>query len=185
MCKVYPSSLGDLALKWFSRLEPRSIRSFRELAEAFVTWFVTNSKQPKDVGALLTLKKQSTESLKEYSTRYWRLYNKVEGNNEHVAVATFKLGLPKENQLRQSLTKRPPITQGELMERIEEFIKLEEDMGIMEPRWTRTTGEESKLKRRIELGERTERRTTRSEPPRSAYERVYTIFKELIYRILT
>ena len=34
MCKVFPSSLGDLALKWFSRLKPRSIRSFRELARS-------------------------------------------------------------------------------------------------------------------------------------------------------
>ena len=32
MCKVFPSSLGDLALKWFSRLKPRSICCFRELA---------------------------------------------------------------------------------------------------------------------------------------------------------
>lgn len=32
MCKVFPSSLGDLALKWFSCLNPRSIHSFQELA---------------------------------------------------------------------------------------------------------------------------------------------------------
>ena len=58
----------------------------------------------------------------------------MEGHNEQVVVATFKLGLLKESQLRQSLTKRSPITQGELMERIKEFIKLEEDMGESEPR---------------------------------------------------
>lgn len=97
MCKVFPSSLGDLALKWFSCLEPRLICSFQELAAAFVTRFVTNSKQPKDVGALLTLKKQNSENLKENSTRYWRLYNEVEGSNEQVAVAIFKLELLKES----------------------------------------------------------------------------------------
>lgn len=93
MCKVFPSCLGDLALKWFSRLKPRSICSFRELAGSFVTRFMTNSKQPKDVRALLSLKKQSSKNC-------WRFYNVVEGSNEQVAVATFKLGLPKESQLR-------------------------------------------------------------------------------------
>ncbi|XXG68236.1 hypothetical protein AAC387_Pa06g1370 [Persea americana] len=84
MCNVFPSSLGNLVLKWFSRLKPRSICSFRELAGSFVMPFVTNSKQPKDIGALLSLKKQSSESLKEYSARYWHLYNEVEGSNEQV-----------------------------------------------------------------------------------------------------
>ena len=70
MCKVFPSSLGDLALKWFSLLKPRSIHSFREVAGSFVTYFVTNSKQPKDVGALLSLQKQSLETLKKFNACY-------------------------------------------------------------------------------------------------------------------
>ena len=111
---------------------------------------MTNSKQP-NVGALLSLKKQSTESLKEFSARYWHLYNEVEGSNEQIAVATFKPGLPKESQLRQLLTKRSLSTQGELMERIEEFIKLEEDMGEPEPRWTHQMDEGSRRKGRREF----------------------------------
>ena len=43
-CKVSPSSLGDLALNWFSHLKPRSIRIFQELTGSFVTHFVTNSR---------------------------------------------------------------------------------------------------------------------------------------------
>ena len=97
MCKIFPLSLGDLALKWFSRLKPRSIHSFRELAGSFVTRFVANSKQLKDIGALLSLRKQGSESLKEYSARYWHLYNEVKGSNEQVVVATFKLDLPRES----------------------------------------------------------------------------------------
>ena len=93
MCKVLPLSLGDQALEWFSRLKPRSICNFRKLARSFVTRFVTNSKQPKDIGALMSLKKQSSESLKEFSVRYWGLYNELVGSNELVAVVTFKLRL--------------------------------------------------------------------------------------------
>ena len=93
MCKVFPLSLGDLALKWFSCLKPRSICSLRKLAGSFVTRFVTNSKQPKDIGALFSLSKQSSESMKEFSVRYWRLYSEVERSNKQTVVATFNLGL--------------------------------------------------------------------------------------------
>ena len=183
MCKVFPSSLGDLALKWFSRLKPRSICNFRELAGSFVTRFMTNSKQPKNIGALLSLKKHSFESLREYNACYWCLYNEVEGSNEQVAMATFKLGLPRESQLRQFLMKRSPATQEELMERIEELIKLEEDLNVPEQRWNCSAEDGFKRKRRREAKE--DQRMGRTEPTRSAYEGVLTIFRYSIYKILT
>ena len=31
MCKVFPSSLGPMAMRWFDALEKGSIRSFKEL----------------------------------------------------------------------------------------------------------------------------------------------------------
>nr|XP_023929875.1 uncharacterized protein LOC112041189 [Quercus suber] len=34
------------------------------------------------------------ESLKAYSDRYWEMFNEVEGNNDAMALSTFKLGLP-------------------------------------------------------------------------------------------
>ena len=54
----------------------------------------------------------------------------MEGNNKQVAVATFKFGLLRESQLRQSLMKRSPATQEELMDRIEEFLELKEDLTV-------------------------------------------------------
>ncbi|GFZ00158.1 hypothetical protein Acr_13g0015570 [Actinidia rufa] len=40
MCRVFPSSLGDLGLKWFDRLPPGSIENFYQLTESFVARFV-------------------------------------------------------------------------------------------------------------------------------------------------
>ena len=134
---------------------------------------------------MLSLKKQSIESLKEFSAHYWRLYNDVEGSNEQIAVAIFKLGLPKESQLRQSLVKRSPSTQGELMERIEEFIKLEEDMAAPKPRWTRQMDEGPRRKRIKEFVKAFDRKMGRAEPIRATFEGTYTIFKDPNYRILT
>ncbi|GFS35507.1 hypothetical protein Acr_00g0040260 [Actinidia rufa] len=51
MCRVFPSSLGDLGLKWSDKLPPRSIENFHQLTESFVARFVIRA------GSRRTLKK--------------------------------------------------------------------------------------------------------------------------------
>ena len=41
MCKVFPSSLGPVAMRWFDGLDEDSISSFEELTRAFEARFVT------------------------------------------------------------------------------------------------------------------------------------------------
>ncbi|PSS08152.1 Topoisomerase [Actinidia chinensis var. chinensis] len=48
MCRVFPSSLGNLELKWFDKLPPGSIENFHQLAESFVARFVINTKLVQD-----------------------------------------------------------------------------------------------------------------------------------------
>ena len=43
MCKVFPSSLGPTALRWFNGLQKDSIHSFAELIQEFGVQFVTCS----------------------------------------------------------------------------------------------------------------------------------------------
>ena len=99
------------------------------MAEAFVGRFITNSRRPKGMDALITMKLGDNESIKNYAARFSETYNDIEGCGEDVAVPTFKLGLPIDSGLRQSLTKRPPSNMRKLMSRIEQFIRLEEDKG--------------------------------------------------------
>ena len=70
MCWMFPSSLGSMSLRWFNRLQHSSIHSWDELAEAFVSRFITNSKKPKEFNSLLSMRMKDTESLKSYSSRY-------------------------------------------------------------------------------------------------------------------
>ncbi|GFY85297.1 hypothetical protein Acr_04g0000350 [Actinidia rufa] len=93
MCRVFPSSLGDLGLKWFDKLPPGLIENFYQLTESFVARFVINTKAPKAVSSLLTLKKGRNESIRNYSKRYWETYNEIEECSEEMAVASYKLGL--------------------------------------------------------------------------------------------
>ena len=52
MCKVYPSSLGPIAMKWFDGLEEGSVSSFQELTRAFEARFVTCSRVPHPLDSL-------------------------------------------------------------------------------------------------------------------------------------
>ena len=40
-CKVFPSSLGPVAMRWFDGLRANSINSFKELTQAFSSHFIT------------------------------------------------------------------------------------------------------------------------------------------------
>ena len=44
MCKVFPSNLGPVAMRWFDGLGARSIDSFKELTKAFGSRFITCSR---------------------------------------------------------------------------------------------------------------------------------------------
>ena len=46
MCKVFPSSLGPMAMRWFNSLKTNSIGSYKQLTQAFCSRFITNSRVP-------------------------------------------------------------------------------------------------------------------------------------------
>ena len=70
MCKVFPSSLRPVAMRWFDALEEGLIRSFEKLTKAFSTRFITCSRVPRPVDSLLSMAMQEEETLKTYSDRY-------------------------------------------------------------------------------------------------------------------
>ena len=127
MCRVFPSSLGPTALRWFNRLRKGSIHSFGELIQEFEVRFTTCSRVPQPVDALLSMKMGAREILRSYTGRYWELYNKIDRGNEKIIANTFRLGLPKDFELRDLLMKRPPKDMRQLMRRIEEYRMLEDD----------------------------------------------------------
>ncbi|XP_030931059.1 uncharacterized protein LOC115956937 [Quercus lobata] len=127
MCKVFPFSLGSTALRWFNGLQKGSIRSFAELIQEFDARFVTCSRVLQPVDALLSIKMRVGETLRSYASRYWELYNEIGGGNENIAASTFMMGLPKDSELWELLTKRPPENMRQLMRRIEEYKRLEDD----------------------------------------------------------
>ena len=70
MFKVFPSSLGPVAMSWFDGLGAGSIDFFKELTQAFVSHFITCSRAPWSLNSLLSLSMREGETLKTYSERY-------------------------------------------------------------------------------------------------------------------
>ena len=104
MCKVFPSSLGLAAMRLFNGLKANFVDSYRQLTQAFGSRFVTNSRAPQPLSALLSLSVRNGETLKAYLGRYWEMYNEMDGNFDDVAINTFKSSLPTKHGLRKSLT---------------------------------------------------------------------------------
>ena len=70
MCKIFPSSLGPIVMRWFDGLEKGSIWGYDELIRAFGVRFVTCSRTPKPFASLLTMAMKEGKTLKAYLDRY-------------------------------------------------------------------------------------------------------------------
>ena len=70
MCKVFPSNLGPVAMRWFDGLSANSIDSFKELTWVFGSCFITCTRVPQPIDSLLSLSIREGETLKTYSDRY-------------------------------------------------------------------------------------------------------------------
>ncbi|XP_075662955.1 uncharacterized protein LOC142632439 [Castanea sativa] len=106
VCKVFPSSLGPMVMRWFDGLKAGSINSFGELTREFGSCFITCSRVPRPLDSLLSMAMREGETLKTFSDRYWEMFNEIDGDFNDVAIRTFKVGLLAEHDLRKSLTKK-------------------------------------------------------------------------------
>nr|XP_023897387.1 uncharacterized protein LOC112009285 [Quercus suber] len=127
MFMVFPSSLELVNMRWFDGLEEGSIRSFEELTRVFGARFVTRSRVPRPLDSLLSMAMREGETLKTYWDRYWKMFNKIDGDFEDVAIRSFKVGLPTEHDLWKSLTMKPACSMHQLMDRIDEHKRVKED----------------------------------------------------------
>lgn len=127
LCKVLPSSFGPTSLRWINELRRGSIHNFDELIQEFGAQFMTSSRVPQLVNALLSMKIGVGETLRNYANHYWELYNEISGGNKKVVASTFRLTLPQDSELRDSLTMRPPENMHQLIRCIKEYKRLKDD----------------------------------------------------------
>ena len=127
MCKVFPSSLGPMAMRWFDGLRKNSVSSFKKLTQAFCSRFITCSSVPQPLDSLLSMSMREGESVKAYWDRYWEIFNEIDGDFDDVAIKTFKVGLPSEHGLRKSLAGKPVTSLRQLMDQVDKYKRIKDD----------------------------------------------------------
>ena len=127
MCKVFSSSLGLVAMRWFDGLQKGSLNPFKELTRAFGAHFVTCGRVSRPLDSLLSTTMHEKETLKMYSNKYWEMFNEIDENFDGVAIRTYKVDLPAKHNLRNFLTRKPVRNVRQLMDRIDEYKWVKED----------------------------------------------------------
>ena len=127
MCRVFPSSLGPMPMRWFDGLKTNSISSFKKLTQLFYFRFITCNRVPQPLDSLLSMSMREGESVKAYAERYWEMFNEIDGDFDEVAVRTFKVGLLSKHGLRKSLIGKPVTSLCQLMDRVDKYKMIEDD----------------------------------------------------------
>ena len=127
LCRVFPSSLGSMPIRWFDGLRTNSISSFKKLTQSFYSQFIICSRVPQPLDSLLSMTMREGVSMKAYAKKYWEMFNEIDGNFDEVAIRTFKVGLPSEHGLRKSLTGKPVTSLRQLMDRVDKYKMIEDD----------------------------------------------------------
>ena len=56
------------------------------------------------------------------------MFNEIDGDFDEIVLRTFKVGLPSEYGLRKSLTGKPVTSLRQLMDRVDKYKRIEDDL---------------------------------------------------------
>ncbi|KAK2997940.1 hypothetical protein RJ639_025715 [Escallonia herrerae] len=127
MCRAFPITLKGAAHVWFQHLTPRSISCWAQLAESFRSNFLTSRVQRKNSSALFRIVQGPKESLKSYYARFNSEKLLIDHLDPRVTFAAMARRVRPSTPLRFSLNKRPPENMSDLLDRVEKYLRAEED----------------------------------------------------------
>ncbi|KAK3002009.1 hypothetical protein RJ639_022183 [Escallonia herrerae] len=127
MCRAFPVTLKGAAHLWFQHLASRSISCWAQLTESFHNNFLTSRIQRKNSSALFRIVQGPKESLKSYYARFNTEKLLIDNLDSGVTFATMARGVRPGTPLCFSLNKRPPEHMADLLDRVEKYLRAEED----------------------------------------------------------
>ncbi|KAK3014443.1 hypothetical protein RJ639_010088 [Escallonia herrerae] len=127
MCRAFLVTLKGAAHVWFQHLAPHSISCWAQLAESFCSNFLTSQIQRKNSSALFRIIQGPKESLKSYYARFNSKKLLIDHLDPGVTFAAMARGVRPGTPLRFSLNKRPPENMADLLDRVEKYLRSEED----------------------------------------------------------
>jgi hypothetical protein len=126
MCRVFPSSLKDVASNWFYSLRPNSLHTFDEVSRAFVDQYISRKEIMKNSHTLLSLKMGGGESLKNYLSRFQNEVATIHNCSDEVAAAAFIGGLSPTHKFFEVLVEHGVTQMYEVVRHAQGLIQVEE-----------------------------------------------------------
>ncbi|KAL2454991.1 Uncharacterized protein Adt_47507 [Abeliophyllum distichum] len=126
MCRAFPLTFGNRAMRWFKKLPQRSIRSWNDLLGQFVSTFmgVQTRSTPKE--RLVSIKQGRTESLRSYMDRFSKRIVEVDKISDDAALMAVLSGLRTKTRFWWSVHEDGSATYQEFLGRAEKHISAEE-----------------------------------------------------------
>jgi len=126
MCRAFSITLTGSAKRWYRKLKPNSIGSWKQLSRKFMEQFVGSSsgKTPKE--RLLAVRQAHDESLKDFINRYSEQALQVDDLNEDFKLFGISSGVRTESEFWWSLQKTSPRDYNDFLKRAQKYINAEE-----------------------------------------------------------
>ncbi|XP_058104061.1 uncharacterized protein LOC131248036 [Magnolia sinica] len=125
MCRAFSLTLADVAQLWFKQLKPKSISSFTELSNAFLTNFISGKKKLKPPAHLNNIVQKEGEVLKDYIKRFNFESLQVQKHLDETVLNSIMQGV-RDKPFLASLDKNPPTTLVEFMAQSDKYGDAEE-----------------------------------------------------------
>ncbi|XP_058068807.1 uncharacterized protein LOC131218145 [Magnolia sinica] len=120
MCRAFSLTLADVAWLLFKQLKPKSISSFTELSDAFLTNFIDEKKKLKPSAYLNNIVQKEGELLKDYIKRFNFESLQVRKHSDETTLNSIMQGV-RDRPLLASLDKNLPSTLVEFMARSDKY----------------------------------------------------------------
>ena len=93
ICQAFSTTLKKSSLQWFTKLPSQSISNFKQLVDAFCTYFATSKAPKKTLTALVNFQQDKRETLKEYLACFNALALEIKDLNEGITIHQIIVGL--------------------------------------------------------------------------------------------
>ncbi|XP_043699599.1 uncharacterized protein LOC122650284 [Telopea speciosissima] len=122
-CRSFPTSLKGPATLWFAKLKPNSIKSFTELARAFVRRFQSSVKQKNTAANLVKVKQRLDESIRDYITHFNGEALEIKDLDDGMTFNALHNGVTN-HDLVKSLALEPVSTMAQLLDRCYQYTNI-------------------------------------------------------------
>ncbi|KAF7823585.1 uncharacterized protein G2W53_021729 [Senna tora] len=129
MCRAFPSTLDGHTHLWFSDLSSGSISSFKQLSKRFTSYFGTSRTIKHTAHCLKNVVQGKNEYLKDFLIRFTKEAREIQGLKMEVALSYLTDNL-RSKLFCCSITRKPPKTMAELLERSIKYIVFEEALQL-------------------------------------------------------